>query len=125
LVATVSCTQPRSATDLEVVVKNGTGREVTGLVVSDGGSKVTLPPIASGKSASARFNVPDFADGSAIVVYDPATKKNYVAVGFFEGTLTGRIEVYLDSIGSDGTFTGRVHEASSRVPTARWEELRP
>jgi hypothetical protein len=101
------------------------GRDLAGLVVSDGGSKVALPSITSGKSASARFKVPDFTNGSAIVVYDPATKKNYFAVGFFEGTLAGRVEVHVDSIALDGTLTGRVYDASSHVSAPRWQELKP
>lgn len=124
LAAVASCARP-PATDLEVVVKNQTGRQLTDLRINDGQNKVPLPPIASGGSQSVRLKVPDFTDGSAIVLYDPATQKNYFVVGFFEGTLTGRLEVNLDKVGTDGMLTGRVLDASSHLSAPRWFPLSP
>lgn len=88
-----------------VRVVNGSAESLESLELRSQSMTQEVPPVAPG--AIADVDYPVSADsGDEIVLYDTATDRGYIVHPYFEGDVSGRIEVFVTSGSPD--LTGRV-----------------
>ncbi len=105
---------------LHLVIKNLTSHEIGPFVVSDARNSISLhiAPVKPLSTSVVDFVTPEAWGENAIVMTDP-NGQSYVVVGYFEHSISGRVDIIVECASAEG-LSGRHREITSYFFSFDW-----
>lgn len=101
----LSACKPASG-QLIVGVVNDSGQRLSGLEVVSGDATRAVGPLRQGETRRLALRL-DGRSGDVVRIYDAANARAYVVHPYFEGGVTGQVDVNIDGV-ADGQLSGVV-----------------